>query len=946
MKKTAGMFKNVTIGRKLALVISSVMAVLLIGMGAFALNIASDSLYDSINERLMDKAQDAASIMQVEVESLLALVGSVASHLEDSPEDWETQQSVLGEYLEHYPVFEMLGISDTGGHYMDFVGSYANISDREYFKKALNGERNISDPLISRTSGEKVTVVAAPIKNSGGAIHRVLVAIVGGDLISEYAKQIKVGETGYSYVLNGDGEIIAHTGADLLITGSDEEASDSESSATTSATATGDVVIITDSSTEPTTSATASSGSDIEEIDGVSSATSGDGSGDGELQFFTPYIEKMQQRESGAGKYIYQGDDKLMAYAPVDGTEWSVVVTISEKEVGTPIRTLSTIILISVILALVIGIVVSFIISNKMIKKPINHLMEAAEELALGNVDVSIDIKSKDELGALGKALNGIIQATKQQALIGERIADGDLSVEVIPRSDKDIMGISMRHIADTLKELIHENVNLARAAVEGSLSTRGNAEKFNGGFREIVQGINETLDAVVAPLNAASELLEKISNGDLSEQLDESRYRGDFRTIVTNLNKVRNSLYNLQEDSMMLVQAAIAGNLSARANGNRHMGGYRDIIEGFNDTLDAITTPIKEASIVLEEMSKGNLDIIMEGEYNGDHAVIKNALNHTLSSIRGYIVEISEILHEVSLGNLSVSIDREYMGEFEKIRTSLNHSLNAFNDMFVSINQAADQVAAGSKQASEGSQLLSQGATEQAGAIEELTASINEIAMQTKKNAERAGLASELADTAQSNAIEGNAQMQEMLKSMEGINEASDNISKIIRVIHEIAHQTNILALNAAIESARAGKYGQGFAVVADEVRNLAARSAAAAKDTEALIQCSINQVQDGMAIAESTAQSLYGIVDGAKQVANLINEIAEASREQAAGIAQINKGIEQVSHVVQSNSATAEESAAISEEMHAQAEMLKGLVDSFQIRDSENSIKYLTEG
>ena len=926
MKKTAGMFKNVTIGRKLALVISSVMAVLLIGMGAFALNIASDSLYDSINERLMDKAQDAASIMQVEVESLLALVGSVASHLEDSPEDWETQQSVLGEYLEHYPVFEMLGISDTGGHYMDFVGSYANISDREYFKKALNGKRNISDPLISRTSGEKVTVVAAPIKNSGGAIHRVLVAIVGGDLISEYAKQIKVGETGYSYVLNGDGEIIAHTGADLLITGSDEEASDSESSATTSA--------------------TASSGSDIEEIDGVSSATSGDGSGDGELQFFTPYIEKMQQRESGAGKYIYQGDDKLMAYAPVDGTEWSVVVTISEKEVGTPIRTLSTIILISVILALVIGIVVSFIISNKMIKKPINHLMEAAEELALGNVDVSIDIKSKDELGALGKALNGIIQATKQQALIGERIADGDLSVEVIPRSDKDIMGISMRNIADTLKELIHENVDLVRAAVEGRLSTRGNAEKFNGGFREIVQGINETLDAVVAPLNAASELLEKISNGDLSEQLDESRYRGDFRTIVTNLNKVRNSLYNLQEDSMMLVQAAIAGNLSARANGNRHMGGYRDIIEGFNDTLDAITTPIKEASIVLEEMSKGNLDIIMEGEYNGDHAVIKNALNHTLSSIRGYIVEISEILHEVSLGNLSVSIDREYMGEFEKIRTSLNHSLNAFNDMFVSINQAADQVAAGSKQASEGSQLLSQGATEQAGAIEELTASINEIAMQTKKNAERAGLASELADTAQSNAIEGNAQMQEMLKSMEGINEASDNISKIIRVIHEIAHQTNILALNAAIESARAGKYGQGFAVVADEVRNLAARSAAAAKDTEALIQSSINQVQDGMAIAESTAQSLYGIVDGAKQVANLINEIAEASREQAAGIAQINKGIEQVSHVVQSNSATAEESAAISEEMHAQAEMLKGLVDSFQIRDSENSIKYLTEG
>ncbi len=295
-------------------------------------------------------------------------------------------------------------------------------------------------------------------------------------------------------------------------------------------------------------------------------------------------------------------------------------------------------------------------------------------------------------------------------------------------------------------------------------------------------------------------------------------------------------------------------------------------------------------------------------------------------------LAKLEERAEDIAGGDLSQAVPVLSSDEIGQLASALEQMRQNLQQSMSEIHMAADQVAAGARNVSDASVSLSQGAAEQASSVEELSSSISEISSQTASNAENADQAHELTEKARQQAEVGDGDMKEMLQAMDAINVSSTNISKIIKVIDEIAFQTNILALNAAVEAARAGQHGKGFAVVAEEVRNLAARSAKAAKETTDMIEDSIEKVENGRTIATKTADALQAIMTNVAEVTDIVGSIAKASNEQKLALAQIDQGVTQVSQVVQSNSATSEEAASASEELSAQAERLKETAGHFR--------------
>ena len=345
---------------------------------------------------------------------------------------------------------------------------------------------------------------------------------------------------------------------------------------------------------------------------------------------------------------------------------------------------------------------------------------------------------------------------------------------------------------------------------------------------------------------------------------------------------------------------------------------------------------PLKKISEVGKEVAGGNFDVEIHYPHKDEIGELSSSISEVIGRSKKIVFDLRDRLDAMAGGNFTENLEsEEYVGDYAPLLESLKHIQEDMNKTLQEVHASSVQVLSSAEQVNTGAQTLSQGATEQASSIEELSANMQDISQSIQASTKTAGDAYKLQGEAGVAVLQSNEKMEEMRKAMDDITAKSNEISKIIKTIDDIAFQTNILSLNAAIEAARAGAAGKGFAVVADEVGNLAQKSAKAAQNTGLLIEETIEAVEKGAKITEETAESLNSVSKSTEEVNTLIEKISSASSKDLEGITSLNQGLQQISSVVQANSATAEQSAAASEELTGQANKMNELVERFQLKE-----------
>jgi methyl-accepting chemotaxis protein len=538
-----------------------------------------------------------------------------------------------------------------------------------------------------------------------------------------------------------------------------------------------------------------------------------------------------------------------------------------------------------------------------------------------GDIEVTIDAsKFQGAYGKMAAGLNDMVTGhisvyKKAMACVAE-FARGNFEapLERFPGKKAFINDI-IEQMRTNLKLLIADANTLSKAAVNGKLATRADSSKHEGDFRKIVQGVNDTLDAVIGPLNVAAEYIDRISKGDIPPKITDG-YNGDFNEIENNLNQCLNAISLLVNETGVAINAARDGKLATRCNPDVTQGVYRKILRGINDTMDAVIRPLNVAAEYVDRISKGDIPPKISDSYNGDFNEIKNNLNTLIEAME----EVAHVAQEIANGNLTVTVQER--STQDTLLQALHLMLQRLIEVVTNVQGAADEVAAGSQEISAKSEQISQGATEQAASAEEVSSSMEQMASNIMQNADNAQQTERIAVKSSDDAIEGGRAVAETVAAMK-------EIANKISIIEEIARQTNMLALNAAIEAARAGEHGKGFAVVAAEVRRLAERSQQAAAEINRLSASSVQ-------VAERAGSMLSTIVPAIQKTASLVQEINASSSEQRNGADQINKAIQQLDQVIQQNASASQDMATTTQQLTAQADQLQSAVAFFNTRNT----------
>ena len=544
------------------------------------------------------------------------------------------------------------------------------------------------------------------------------------------------------------------------------------------------------------------------------------------------------------------------------------------------------------LIAMILFFVLSYFITRAILS-PIKQIANAASEVAAGNLNVNLSYDIDDEIGQMTSGIKLVIQ---------------------------------------NLNNLLAELRKMSEEQEKGNYEYFVDQGKYTGEYKALIQ---QTVNMISQRNNNIMNMLETIvdyANGNFDAKMNP--LPGKLSKINDEMNTVQNNLISVKDSVVRMIKAVQEGDLSVRTDVSAYKGDWLAIAGDMNKMMEVIDVPIREITDVMSDVSAGNLKSVVRGEHKGSFDKLKQSVNSMTAEVSSYMDEISEVLGSVSKGDLTGSISRDYRGDFASIKDRINHIIHSLHDTMLDINTVYNQVMAGADGLSSGAATLAEETMRQSNAIDDLYEIVQAINNKTKESAENANNANNLANDTNRNAKTGYDEMYKMLDAISGIKNSSDNISKIIKSIDDIAFQTNLLALNAAVEAARAGEQGKGFAVVAEEVRSLATRSKVSAGETANLIEESKSRVDLGTTLAQSTNTSLQTMVAKTDKVSKIMAEIATTYQDQTESMANISNGLGQIRGAVQNNMAISEETAASVEEVNSQMQILKEKLMFFKLR------------
>jgi methyl-accepting chemotaxis protein len=514
--------------------------------------------------------------------------------------------------------------------------------------------------------------------------------------------------------------------------------------------------------------------------------------------------------------------------------------------------------------------------------------------------------------------------------------------------------GEAYAKMGEVIKSQIEDVEMLVQTAIEGNLATRADASKHQGEFRKIVQGMNDTLDAVTGPMQMAAKCLDSIAKGDIPPKITDP-YQGDFNEIKNNLNTCIDAVDALIADATLLSQAAVEGKLSTRADASKHQGDFRKIVQGMNDTLDAITAPMRIAAQYIEDFGQGTVMPRINASYNGDFNEIINNLNQYVDT-RNKIVQL---IYKIAKGDLTTIVRPR--SEKDEMANALAQMLANLRQLTGQMQEATDNISKANSNISAATAEQAATVTEQASSVAETTTAVEEVRQTAKQSVERVQLVSEMASNTLKLAETGldamkrtedgmldlKEQVRHIAETILNLSEQTLQIGEIISTVNDIADQSNLLALNAAMEAARVGEAGRGFAVLAGEVRNLAEQSRQATTQVTSIlseIQKAANaavlvteqgtkSAESGVELAQSTGNSIRTIREHTQQVVSASEQIAASARQQLAGMDQITRAMENINQGATQTQKGMQQVDRAAQNLNDLGNQLTGIVQRYKI-------------